>query len=51
MSVNALLPDGAMLTGMIPFRLPDAARSPLLDPAAIAPPLLWLASSAPDETG
>jgi NAD(P)-dependent dehydrogenase (short-subunit alcohol dehydrogenase family) len=47
-TVNALLPGGATLTGMIPSSLPDDARAKLLDPAIIVPPLLWLASAASD---
>lgn len=47
-TVNALLPGGATLTGMIPEGVPDHIRSQLLDPAIIVPPLLWLASSDSD---
>ena len=47
-TVNALLPGGATLTGMIPDSFPESARSRLLDPAIIVPPLLWLVSSAAD---
>jgi NAD(P)-dependent dehydrogenase (short-subunit alcohol dehydrogenase family) len=47
-TVNALLPGGATLTGMIPAGLPEEARAGLLDPAIIVPPLLWLASPASD---
>ena len=43
-TVNALLPGGATLTGMIPDALPANARSTLLDPAIMVPPLLWLVS-------
>ena len=43
-TVNALLPGGATLTGMIPNGVPDEARSALLDPAIVVPPLLWLVS-------
>jgi NAD(P)-dependent dehydrogenase (short-subunit alcohol dehydrogenase family) len=43
-TVNALLPGGATLTGMIPDAFPAAARADLLDPAIMVPPLLWLAS-------
>lgn len=49
-TVNALLPGGATLTGMIPARLPEATRISLLDPSIIVPPLLWLASPASDGT-
>ena len=45
-TVNALLPGGATLTGMIPAAFPESARSRLLDPAIMVPPLLWLVSSA-----
>lgn len=45
-TVNALLPGGATATGMIPDGFPREARSKLLDPAIIVPPLLWLASDA-----
>ena len=47
-TVNALLPGGATRTGMIPAALPTSARSALLDPAVMVPPLLWLASAAAD---
>ena len=47
-TVNALLPGGATLTGMIPAAFPESARSRLLDPAIMVPPLLWLVSSAAD---
>ena len=47
-TVNALLPGGATLTGMIPASFPESARSRLLDPAIMVPPLLWLVSSAAD---
>jgi 3-oxoacyl-[acyl-carrier protein] reductase len=44
-TVNALLPGGATLTGMIPPGFPDHLRRTLLDPAIMVPPLLWLVSS------
>ncbi|HUZ91962.1 MAG TPA: SDR family oxidoreductase, partial [Methylocella sp.] len=44
-TVNALLPGGAVLTGMIPASFPDHLRAGLLDPEVMVPPLLWLASS------
>jgi 3-oxoacyl-[acyl-carrier protein] reductase len=47
-TVNALLPGGATLTGMIPPGFPDHLRTTLLDPAIMVPPLLWLVSSAAD---
>ena len=43
-TVNALLPGGTTLTGMIPARYPESARGRLLDPAIMVPPLLWLVS-------
>lgn len=45
-TVNALLPGGATLTGMIPEGLPDSARARLLSPEIVVPPLLWLCSDA-----
>ena len=48
-TVNALLPGGATLTGMIPDDVSDKMRSALLDPSIMVPPLLWLAS--PDSDG
>ncbi len=45
-TVNALLPGGATATGMIPDGFPQEARTGLLDPAIIVPPLLWLVSEA-----
>ncbi len=47
-TVNALLPGGATLTGMTPDTVPASIRSRLLDPAIMVPPLLWLISSAAD---
>jgi 3-oxoacyl-[acyl-carrier protein] reductase len=47
-TVNALLPGGATLTGMIPDNVPDEARSTLLDPAIMVAPLLWLVSPNSD---
>jgi 3-oxoacyl-[acyl-carrier protein] reductase len=47
-TVNALLPGGATLTGMIPASFPDHLRATLLDPAIMVPPLLWLASTRSD---
>ena len=38
----------ALLTGMIPNGVPDEARSALLDPAIVVPPLLWLVSQDSD---
>jgi 3-oxoacyl-[acyl-carrier protein] reductase len=48
-TVNALLPGGATDTGMIPDGIAPEARSRLLDPAIMVPPLLWLASQAADQ--
>jgi NAD(P)-dependent dehydrogenase (short-subunit alcohol dehydrogenase family) len=42
-TVNMLLPGGATRTGMIP---PGADDLPLLDPAIMGPPIVWLASDA-----
>jgi NAD(P)-dependent dehydrogenase (short-subunit alcohol dehydrogenase family) len=47
-TVNALLPGGATLTGMIPAGFPEAMKSALLDPEIMVPPLLWLASERSD---
>ena len=47
-TVNALLPGGATLTGMIPASLPGHLRANLLDPAIMVPPLVWLASKKSD---
>jgi NAD(P)-dependent dehydrogenase (short-subunit alcohol dehydrogenase family) len=47
-TVNALLPGGATLTGMIPQGVDPAVRAKLLDPSVIVPPLLWLASAESD---
>jgi NAD(P)-dependent dehydrogenase (short-subunit alcohol dehydrogenase family) len=47
-TVNALLPGGATLTGMIPAGFPDHLRAQLLDPAIMVPPLLYLASTQSD---
>ena len=47
-TVNGLLPGGATATGMIPDGLPQHARTGLLEPAIMVPPLLWLASEASD---
>ena len=47
-TVNALLPGGAARTGMIPRTMSEEAKSALLDPAIMVPPLLWLVSSEAD---
>jgi NAD(P)-dependent dehydrogenase (short-subunit alcohol dehydrogenase family) len=47
-TVNALLPGGAALTGMIPQTVSEEVKSALLDPSIIVPPLLWLVSRQAD---
>ena len=47
-TVNALLPGGATLTGMIPENVSQETRTVLLDPSIIVPPLLWLVSREAD---
>lgn len=47
-TVNALLPGGASLTGMIPDGVSDELRSKLLDPSIMMAPLRWLVSAASD---
>ena len=47
-TVNALLPGGATLTGMVPQTMSVKAKSALLDPSIIVPPLLWLVSPEAD---
>jgi NAD(P)-dependent dehydrogenase (short-subunit alcohol dehydrogenase family) len=47
-TVNALLPGGATLTGMIPQTVSETAKSTLLDPSIVVPPLLWLVSPEAD---
>lgn len=47
-TVNALLPGGATLTGMIPEGADPALKRNLLDPSVIVPPLLWLTSAGAD---
>jgi NAD(P)-dependent dehydrogenase (short-subunit alcohol dehydrogenase family) len=47
-TVNALLPGGATLTGMIPPSVPERVRTTLLAPDIVVPPLMWLASPASD---
>jgi NAD(P)-dependent dehydrogenase (short-subunit alcohol dehydrogenase family) len=42
-TVNLLLPGGATLTGMLPAGARPAGQ-PLLDPAVMGPPIVWLAS-------
>lgn len=48
-TVNALLPGGATLTGMIPSDVPPDLRRKLLSPKIMVPPLLWLISDSADE--
>jgi NAD(P)-dependent dehydrogenase (short-subunit alcohol dehydrogenase family) len=43
-TVNILLPGGATETGMIPGDVCAEVRAGLLDPAAMGPPIVWLAS-------
>jgi 3-oxoacyl-[acyl-carrier protein] reductase len=45
-TVNALLPGGASLTGMIPSEVPQELREKLISPEIMVPPLLWLVSDA-----
>jgi 3-oxoacyl-[acyl-carrier protein] reductase len=45
-TVNAVLPGGATLTGMIPESFPEAERSRLLNPDIIIPVVVWLASES-----
>jgi NAD(P)-dependent dehydrogenase (short-subunit alcohol dehydrogenase family) len=47
-TVNALLPGGATLTGMIPPGVPESLKASFLAPEIMVPPLLWLASEASD---
>jgi NAD(P)-dependent dehydrogenase (short-subunit alcohol dehydrogenase family) len=45
-TVNALLPGGATMTGMIPDEVPPELRAKLLSPEIMVPPLLWLVSES-----
>jgi 3-oxoacyl-[acyl-carrier protein] reductase len=47
-TVNALLPGGATLTGMIPDGFPAERRAGLLKPEIMVPPLLYLCSEEAD---
>jgi NAD(P)-dependent dehydrogenase (short-subunit alcohol dehydrogenase family) len=47
-TVNALLPGGPTLTGMVPQTVSEKAKSAMLDPSIVVPPLLWLVSSEAD---
>jgi 3-oxoacyl-[acyl-carrier protein] reductase len=49
-TVNALLPGGATLTGMVPQNVSEKAKSEMLDPSIMVPPLLWLVSPEADGT-
>jgi 3-oxoacyl-[acyl-carrier protein] reductase len=48
-TVNALLPGGATLTGMIPDEVPPELRKKLISPEIMVAPLLWLVSDSADE--
>ena len=48
-TVNALLPGGASLKGMIPDEVPAELRAKLISPEIMVPPLLWLVSDAADQ--
>jgi 3-oxoacyl-[acyl-carrier protein] reductase len=48
-TVNALLPGGASLTGMIPDEAPSEVRQLLISPEIMVPPLLWLISDSADQ--
>lgn len=45
-TVNAVLPGGATLSGMIPESFPEAERRRLLNPDIIIPVVVWLASES-----
>ena len=45
-TVNAVLPGGATLTGMIPDSFPEAERRRLLNPDIIVPVVVWLAGES-----
>jgi 3-oxoacyl-[acyl-carrier protein] reductase len=47
-TVNALLPGGPTLTGMVPEIVSEKTRSAMLDPSIIVAPLLWLVSPEAD---
>ena len=49
-TVNALLPGGITLTGMVPETVSEKAKSAMLDPSIMVPPLLWLVSPEADGT-
>ena len=47
-TVNALLPGGATLTGMVPETVSEEAKAAMLDPSIMISPLLWLVSREAD---
>lgn len=47
-TVNAMLPGGIALTGMIPDGVSEAMRGRMHDPSIMVPALLWLVSGAAD---
>jgi NAD(P)-dependent dehydrogenase (short-subunit alcohol dehydrogenase family) len=47
-TVNALLPGGATLTGMVPDGVSENVKSTFLDPSVMNAPLLWLVSADAD---
>jgi NAD(P)-dependent dehydrogenase (short-subunit alcohol dehydrogenase family) len=47
-TVNALLPGGPTLTGMVPASFLENRRASLLDPAIMVPPLKWIAGTKSD---
>jgi len=47
-TVNALLPGGGTLTGMIPDGVAPEVKARFLDPAIMGPPIVWLASERSD---
>src|SRR5258708_20504443 len=47
-TVNAILPGGATLTGMVPKSYREAERQHLLHPHTIVPPLLYLPNPPSD---
>lgn len=47
-TVNALLPGGATLTGMVPEDVSEQMKLAMHDPSIMVPPLLWLVSEEAD---
>jgi NAD(P)-dependent dehydrogenase (short-subunit alcohol dehydrogenase family) len=47
-TVNALLPGGPTLTGMVPQSVSEKTKSDMLDPSIMVAPLLWLVSPEAD---